>query len=189
MGVQSLRVINWHVAETGAFRYIIKLLLSIKAKTRLLCLLTLVFSGQVLAELMTGTVSSVHDGDTITLQTEATTKKIRLAGVDAPEIKQPYGIASRDALSQDVLNQSVTVDTNKADKYGRAVGKVLLNGEDVNLKQVRRGLAWVYADYIKELSAEDREFYKAAEKAANDEQLGLWQDGQPVAPWTYRKSK
>lgn len=143
----------------------------------------------VSAEIIAGRVASVQDGDTITLQTEATSKKIRLAGIDAPEIKQPYGIASRHALSQDVLNQSVTVDTNKTDKYGRSVGKVLLNGEDINLKQVRRGLAWVYTDYIKELSAEDREVYKAAEKAANDEHLGLWQDQQPVAPWTYRKSK
>ena len=138
---------------------------------------------------LTGVVSAVHDGDTLTLKSNLITKKVRLAGIDAPELQQPYGIASRDALSQDVLNQSVTVDTNKTDKYGRSVGKVLLNGEDINLKQVRRGLAWVYTDYINELSAEDRELYKAAEKAANDENLGLWQDQQPVAPWTYRKSK
>jgi len=49
------------------------------------------------AELLTGTVTSVHDGDTITLNTDSGAKKIRLAGIDAPEIKQPYGIASRDA--------------------------------------------------------------------------------------------
>lgn len=144
---------------------------------------------QIKAENLYGAITAVHDGDTITLQTDSAAKRIRLAGIDAPEIKQPYGIVSRDALSQDVLNQSVTVDTNKTDKYGRNVGKVLLNGEDVNLKQVRRGLAWVYTYYIKELSAEDRELYKAAEKAANDEHIGLWQDEQPVAPWTYRKSK
>jgi endonuclease YncB( thermonuclease family) len=141
------------------------------------------------AELLTGTVTSVHDGDTITLQAEADTKKIRLAGIDAPEIKQPYGIESRDALRQAILNQSVTVDTNKTDKYGRSVGKIMLNGEDINLKQVRRGLAWVYTDYIKELSADDREIYKAAEKAANDDHIGLWRDEQPMAPWKYRKSK
>lgn len=155
---------------------------------RFLILLLILVHSAYCAE-VNGVITFVHDGDTITLQTEAATKKIRLAGIDAPEIKQPYGIASRDALSQDVLNQQVTVDTNKTDKYGRSVGKVLLHGEDVNLKQVRRGLAWVYTDYIKELSAEDRELYKAAEIAANDEHLGLWQDQQPVAPWTYRKSK
>lgn len=149
----------------------------------------LIFFGSAQSEVITGLVLSVHDGDTITLHTEAGTKKIRLAGIDAPEIKQPYGIESREALRQDVLNQAVTIDTTKQDKYGRSVGKVLLNGEDVNLKQVRRGLAWVYADYIKELSAENRELYKTAEKAANDDHRGLWRDDQPVAPWTYRKTK
>jgi endonuclease YncB( thermonuclease family) len=81
------------------------------------------------------------------------------------------------------------VDTNKQDRYGRSVGKVLLNGEDVNLKQVSAGLAWVYTDYIKELSVEDRQHYRAAETAANDAHIGLWQDEQPMAPWTYRKTK
>lgn len=100
-----------------------------------LCCLIFVL-GDALAENLNGFVSRVYDGDTITLRSEDTTKNIRLAGIDAPELKQPYGIVSRDALSQDVLNQSVTVDTNKTDKYGRNVGKLLLNGEDVNLKQV-----------------------------------------------------
>ena len=163
--------------------------MKLKNSLLIICLGSCSFCGQAFSEFLAGSVSYIHDGDTITLQTETSTKKIRLAGIDAPELKQPYGIGSRDALSQDVLNQSVTVDTNKTDRYGRTVGKVLLNGEDINLKQVRRGLAWVYTDYIKELSAEDRELYKAAEKAANDEHLGLWQDQQPVAPWTYRKSK
>lgn len=159
------------------------------SKKKRIIFLAIALSGVAWAELLTGSVLSVYDGDTITLRTESTTKKIRLAGIDAPELKQPYGIKSRDALSQDILNQSVTVQTTKQDRYGRAVGKVLLNGADVNLKQVSTGLAWVYTDYIKELSAEDRELYKAAEKAANDENLGLWEDEQPAAPWMYRKSK
>lgn len=152
----------------------------------LVFLLVLALVRHIPAEVLTGTILSVHDGDTITLQAEATIKKVRLAGIDAPELNQPNGIESRDALRQDILNQQVTVDATKQDRYGRSVGKVLLNKEDINLKQVRRGLAWVYTDYIKELSAEDRELYKAAEKAANDEHIGLWQDEQPIAPWTHR---
>jgi endonuclease YncB( thermonuclease family) len=146
-------------------------------------------SVSVLADIFYGTVLSVHDGDTLTLQIGAEQKKIRLAGIDAPELKQPFGPESRDALRQSVLNQAVNIDTTKQDRYGRAVGKVLLNGEDVNLKQVSAGLAWVYTDYIKELSVEDREQYRAAETAANDAHIGLWQDEEPVAPWTYRKTK
>jgi endonuclease YncB( thermonuclease family) len=147
------------------------------------------FAHTACAVTLAGVICAVHDGDTVTLQLGIDIKKIRLAGIDAPELKQPYGIESRDALRQDVLNQQVTVLTIKSDKYGRSVGKVLLEGEDVNLKQVSRGLAWVYTDYIKELAAEDRELYRAAESAANDAHIGLWQDDQPVAPWTYRKTK
>lgn len=66
---------------------------------------------------------------------------------------------------------------------------MLLNGEDVNLKQVSADLAWVYTDYIKELSVEGRKKYRAAETASNDAHIRLWQDEQPVAPWTYRKTK
>lgn len=156
---------------------------------RFLVPIALAFIGSASAELLTGTVTSVHDGDTLTLQSGAEQKKIRLAGIDAPELKQPFGPESRDALRQSVLNQAVNIDTTKQDRYGRAVGKVLLNGEDVNLNQVSAGLAWVYTDYIKELSVEDRQQYRAAETAANDAHIGLWQDEQPVAPWTYRKTK
>lgn len=141
------------------------------------------------AELIGGTVSSVNDGDTITLQTLADTKKIRLVGIDAPELKQPYGTESRDALRQDLLNQTVTVDIGKKDKYGRSVGKVLLNGEDVNLKQVNRGLAWLYVKYLPELAAEDRIQYKSAQEAAQQDKLGLWGQDAPEEPWNFRNKR
>lgn len=141
------------------------------------------------AQLLTGVVISVHDGDTITLQTHTDNKKIRLAAIDAPEFKQPYGPESRDALKQDLLNQTVTVDTGKQDKYGRSVGKVLLNGEDVNLKQVSRGLAWVFVKYLPELTAEDRLQYKSAQESARQNKLGLWELDAPVEPWNFRGSK
>lgn len=50
------------------------------------------------SESLIGKVIAVHDGDTITLQNESGYKKIRLAGIDAPELKQPYGAESRAAL-------------------------------------------------------------------------------------------
>ena len=144
-------------------------------------------SGLASAELLIGTVTSVHDGDTITLHTRTEIRKIRLAGIDAPELKQSYGPESRVALKQDILNQTVTVDTRKQDKYGRSVGKVLLNGEDVNLKQVSRGLAWLYVKYLPELTAEDRLSYKNAQESAQQVQLGLWGQNAPEEPWSFRK--
>lgn len=151
------------------------------------CLSGVLFAfGLAQAELLTGTVTSVHDGDTITLQTDAGNKKIRLAGIDAPEIKQAFGTEARDALRQCVLNQSVTVDTTKHDRYGRSVGKVVLDGDDINLRQVTRGFAWVYVKYLGELTAEDRLKYQSAQEAAQQGRLGLWSQDLPKQPWLFR---
>ena len=88
----------------------------------------------VSSEVLLGVVVAVYDGDTITLKNDSGQKKIRLAGIDAPELKQPYGVESRSALRQAVLDKVVLVDTSRNDKYGRAIGNVILDGQDINLK-------------------------------------------------------
>ena len=89
-----------------------------------------------------GRVVGVADGDTITvLDANAVQHKIRLAGIDAPEKKQPFGQRSKQSLSDLVFDKAVTVETNKRDKYRREVGKVLVGGVDANLEQVKRGMA------------------------------------------------
>ena len=88
----------------------------------------------VSSEVLLGVVVAVYDGDTITLRTETNKKKIRLAGIDVPELKQLYGVESRSALRQAVLDKVVLVDTSRNDKYGRAIGNVILDGQDINLK-------------------------------------------------------
>jgi endonuclease YncB( thermonuclease family) len=94
------------------------------------------------ADLIRGRVVSVADGDTITvLDATNTQHKIRLAGIDAPEKSQPFGQRSRESLAQLVANRAVVVDTNKQDRYGRHIGKVLVGDQDINLEQIRRGLA------------------------------------------------
>jgi len=82
--------------------------------------------------------------------------KIRLAGIDAPERKQAYGLASRKHLASIVAGKQVTVEYQKRDRYGRIVGKVLVDGIDVCLEQVKAGFAWHYKKYQHEQSAEDR---------------------------------
>ena len=84
----------------------------------------------------------VADGDTITvLDDNKVQHKIRLAGIDAPEKKQPFGQRSKQSLSDLVFDKAVTVETNKRDKYRREVGKVLVGGVDANLEQVKRDMA------------------------------------------------
>ena len=88
----------------------------------------------------TGKVVAVADGDTITvLDADQVQHKIRLTGIDAPEKKQPFGNRSKQNLSDMVFNKTVIVETDKRDRYGRELGKVLASGKDVNLEQVCAG--------------------------------------------------
>lgn len=142
------------------------------------------------AERVTGRVVSISDGDTITvLDANMTQHKIRLAGIDAPEKNQAFGNRSKESLSDLVFDKTVNVETEKNDRYGRQVGKVLVNGQDVNLVQLERGMAWFYRLYQREQSAEDRRLYDTAEMQAKDDRRGLWVDQDPLPPWVFRHSK
>lgn len=141
------------------------------------------------AELLTGRVIRVADGDTITVLDASNTQfKIRLAGIDAPEKKQPFGQVSKKSLSDLVFNQTVQVDWSKVDRYKRLVGKVWVNDLDANLEQVRRGLAWHYTKYSNEQPLEDRQSYLAAQEDARASQTGLWVEPNPIPPWDWRKA-
>ena len=89
-----------------------------------------------------------------------------------------YAVA-KESLAEQVAGQSVAVEWDKVDRYGRKVGKVLLNGLDSNLVQIKRGLAWHYKQYEREQSPADRQSYAAAEAEARAAKLGLWRDAAP----------
>lgn len=140
------------------------------------------------AATITGRVVSVADGDTLTvLDSSNTQHKIRLSGIDAPEKRQPFGQRSKQSLSDLVFDKQVVVETDKRDKYGREVGKILLSTkQDVNLEQVTRGFAWHYKQYEREQSANDRKLYNFAEREAKASRRGLWVDAEPMSPWDFR---
>jgi endonuclease YncB( thermonuclease family) len=109
------------------------------------------------AETLTGRVARVTDGDTIVvLDAQKVQHKIRLQGIDAPERHQAYGTKSKEHLSDLVAGKTVDVDYSKYNRYERLLGKVLVNGEYVNLEQVEAGIAWHYKKYQGEQSAADR---------------------------------
>lgn len=139
---------------------------------------------------LAGGVVSIHDGDTLTILVDnKRQERIRLAGVDAPERGQAFGEVSRQHLASLVSGKQVVVEWRKRDKYHRIVGKVLLDHKDVNLEQVRAGLAWHYRMYMSEQSMEDRQRYASAEQEARASLRGLWRDAAPKPPWEYRRSK
>jgi endonuclease YncB( thermonuclease family) len=142
------------------------------------------------AATLQGKVVSVADGDTVTvLDDNKTQHKIRLQGIDAPEKSQPYGQKSKQSLSNLVHSKIVTVEFEKKDKYGRTVGKVLLNGTDVCLEQIKLGMAWHYKKYESEQPKEDREIYARTEQAAKAQSVGLWKDKSPTPPWEFRRQQ
>jgi endonuclease YncB( thermonuclease family) len=94
-----------------------------------------------------GVVVRVIDGDTLWLQSGATKgkpRKLRLAGIDAPEICQGGGVKARDALSARVLNRHVQVTSRATDDYRRTVATLRLDGEDIGAWLVQQGHAWSY---------------------------------------------
>ncbi len=96
---------------------------------RVIALCFLVFlSLAASADTLTGKVVKITDGDTLTiLDANYKEHKIRLAGIDAPERKQAYGLASRKHLASIVAGKQVRVEYQKRDRYGRIVEKVWVN--------------------------------------------------------------
>lgn len=140
------------------------------------------------AETLFGRVVRVSDGDTVTLLDGLHQEhRIRLSGIDAPEKSQAFGQLSKAALSALVFGMEVRAECGKRDRYRRELCKILVNGLDVNLEQVRSGMAWWYRHYQKEQSPEDRIAYSEAESQGKGRQVGLWSELGPVPPWLFRR--
>ena len=92
----------------------------------------------------TGVVTFVVDGDTLQIRPLSGGKplKVRLSGIDAPEICQAGGAASRDALSGRVMGRAVRVSVKTRDAYSRLVAGVALDGQDMAQWMVLQGQAW-----------------------------------------------
>lgn len=132
-------------------------------------------------------VVGVSDGDTVTvLDANKVQHKIRLAGIDAPEKAQDFSNRAKEHLSDLVFGKTVSIPDGKFDKYGRTVSRIIVNGTDAGLEQVKAGMAWHYKKYEVEQTPADRANYSAAELKARAAKLGLWAQGTPVRPQDFR---
>ena len=132
----------------------------------------------------------VVDGDTLDfLSVTGQRIRVRLAGIDAPEMAMPYGALAKTTLSQLVATRDVAVRATKRDRYGRSVAMVITNEGDVSLALIKRGLAWHYKRYAHEQTSGDAAAYARKESEARLKRVGLWQDERPVAPWQYRQCR
>jgi micrococcal nuclease len=129
-------------------------------------------------------VVSVHDGDTFTGINDANEQvKVTLDAVDAPELSQPFGQASRKAVGDKIFGKVVTVITKKHDRYGRTIGHVLIEKPDINLELFEERAVCHYEQYDRNKTLRE------AEASARAGKKGLWRDANPVAPWDWRKSE
>lgn len=142
------------------------------------------FPGQ--AKEYKGRVVGVSDGDTITVLHSGNQQiKVRLAEIDTPESSQPYGKRAKQNLSDLVFNKTVIVKVKGTDRYGRLIGRVIVNGVDINARMVELGAAWVYRKYAK-----DQNLF-VLEERARKYKIGLWglPEADRVPPWEWRRRK
>ena len=154
------------------------------------------------AKTLQGKVVKIADGDTLTiLDVRGFKYRIRLQGIDAPETDQPYGKESSKNLKWLVYGKGVTVEYSKYDRYGRIIGRVLLDSNrdifclavdcarkvDIGLEQINAGTAWHYKRYQNEQYEGDQKLYSVAERGARKKKIGLWKDKNPTSPWKWRK--
>ena len=130
-----------------------------------------------------GTVTRVVDGDTLWVKTSVSQQplKVRIQGIDAPEICQPGGDQARDALKARVLGQTVMVTSSAHDDYGRIIGSVHLQGQDMGRWQVAQGHAWVYSYRAR------RVLYADEFAQAQAGRRGVFSAGQAEEPRLFRK--
>ena len=135
------------------------------------------------ADELTGQVVSITDGDTLRVLVDQREVVIRLDQIDAPEKRQPFGQQSRQSLADLTFQKSARVVTHGQDRYGRTIGTIFIDDQDVNAEQVRRGMAWVYLRYARDPAL------SVLEQDARQAHRGLWVDPSPLPPWDWRKQQ
>lgn len=135
------------------------------------------------AEVYFAQVTRVSDGDTVWVKPEgnAAPRKLRLQGLDAPEICQTGGPAARDALAALVTNQRLLITVKYQDDYGRDLAHISINGEDVGARLVASGHAWSNRWHRSQGP------YAEQEAQARAKRLGLFAQDQPELPRDFRK--
>lgn len=131
-------------------------------------------------------VTRVSDGDSLQARCQhgarAQRLKLRLRAIDAPELRQPYGQAARQALLGLCLHQRVQLPARaQRDRYGRTLVDLHCGGVPVAERLVAQGLAWVHRG-----TARDYPRLLRLQQQAQRSGKGLWAQREPTPPWAWR---
>lgn len=130
-----------------------------------------------------GEVVRVADGDTIEVRRGAAVVRVRLWGVDCPELRQRFGRAAKRFSTAKLLGKKVRVQVKDRDRYRRVVAKIITpGGRDHGLALLENGLAWWLRRFARHEKA-----YRRAQDRAKAQRAGLWTDPNPTPPWRWRK--
>ncbi|MBM3293756.1 MAG: thermonuclease family protein [Candidatus Aminicenantes bacterium] len=138
-------------------------------------------AGLLFGAMASGRCVGVGDGDTVSVMLSRGVVKIRLEGIDCPELGQDFGMRAKQFTSNLIFGKTVQVRPYYPDDYGRIVGRVIVGGRDVSLELLKAGLAWHYKRGRNDPALAE------AEKEARRDKRGLWSRPDPVPPWEYRK--
>jgi micrococcal nuclease len=136
------------------------------------------------ANAWSGKCVGVSDGDTIKVMRQGRPERIRLFGVDCPEMKQDFGKRAKQFTSSMVFGKNVTVDTVGQDRFGRTIAWVAVQRASLNRELIRAGLAWWYRKY-----AASHKDLEQLEQEAQKARKGLWSLADPVPPWEFRRER
>jgi endonuclease YncB( thermonuclease family) len=145
-------------------------------------LLALVFIGQTPAAEWSGTCCAVHDGDTLSVKSDAGKQRIRLYGVDCPELVQPFGCEAIFFTCKAVCGKKVRVIQVDTDVHDRVVAWVWYGDRCLNKELVRAGLAWWFRRY-----APSNQELAGLERESRKDKRGLWSATDPIPPWRFRR--
>ncbi len=120
------------------------------------------------------TATSVHDGDTFTL---GDGQRVKLIGVNAPELDKCGSLEAKDFLTTLVLNKTIKITNEKRDTYGRRMGLVWVGSILVNEELLKNG--WARPDYTPNSESEN---LKKAYKEATDNKVGIHSLCKKVSP-------
>jgi endonuclease YncB( thermonuclease family) len=167
----------------------------LKAKfiLQLVSTLFVILAASIVAHAGEYQVSRVIDGDTIEVRKGTIKLTVRLVGIDAPEEShkkyqpgQPFSQQSTKYLAKIALNRPADVKSYGADRYGRVLGEVFVDGNNVNLEMVKAGLAEAYRGTP--APGQDIGPYWKAEEEARKIGKGMWSLGDKyVSPREWRR--
>ena len=122
----------------------------------------------------------VKDGDTIEILRDQSSIKVRLEGVDCPELGQDFSQKAKQFTSGLVFGKTAEIRPIGTDRYGRLIARVIVDGKDVSEQLLMAGLAWHFKKYNKDQNLAE------LERKASEHRVGLWSLSHPTAPWDHR---